>query len=96
VIFNDQNLCVLIYIKCIKSESYKALHSIRIQDVAGHLWLIMPIILATWETEIRRIEVRGKPRELVCKILSPKQPEQNGLGMCVAQVVECLLFGVKL
>jgi hypothetical protein len=34
--------------------------------LAGYQWLT-PIILATWETEIRRTEVRGQPRQTVFK-----------------------------
>jgi hypothetical protein len=29
-------------------------------------------ILVTWEAEIRRIVVRGQPRQIVCETLSPK------------------------
>jgi hypothetical protein len=32
----------------------------------GHWWL-MPIILATWKSEIRRISVLGQSRQIVCK-----------------------------
>jgi hypothetical protein len=32
----------------------------------------MPVIQTTWEVEIRRIAVHGKPREKVFKIPSPK------------------------
>jgi hypothetical protein len=32
---------------------------------------IMSIILATWETEIRRIMVSGQPRQIVHEIPSP-------------------------
>jgi hypothetical protein len=38
---------------------------------ARHQWL-MPIILATWEAEIERIEVPGQPGQIVCKTPSPK------------------------
>jgi hypothetical protein len=43
------------------------------RTVAGHRWLT-PVILAAWETEIRRIEVRSQPREIVHKTLSRKKP----------------------
>jgi hypothetical protein len=28
-------------------------------------WWLTPVILATWESEIRRILVRGQPRQIV-------------------------------
>jgi hypothetical protein len=34
----------------------------------------MPVILATLEAEIRRIEVWSQPRQIACKTLSPKHP----------------------
>jgi hypothetical protein len=46
----------------------------------------MPVILATWEAEIRRIAVRG---QIVCETLSSKYSTQNRLGK-EAQVVERL------
>jgi hypothetical protein len=33
---------------------------------AGHLWLTS-VILATWETEIRRIAIRSQPKKLNIK-----------------------------
>jgi hypothetical protein len=36
---------------------------------ARYLWLT-PVILATQETEIRRIEVRSQPRQIVQETLS--------------------------
>jgi hypothetical protein len=39
--------------------------------LAGHLWLI-PVILATWEADIRRITVQGQFWQIVGKIPSPK------------------------
>jgi hypothetical protein len=38
---------------------------------AGQQWL-MPAILATWEAEIRRMEVPGQPGQIVHKTPSPK------------------------
>jgi hypothetical protein len=35
-------------------------------------WWLTPIILATQEAEIRRIEVQSQPRQIVCKTLSQK------------------------
>jgi hypothetical protein len=41
----------------------------------------MPLILATWEAEIRRITVQNKPGEIVHKTVSQKFPAQKkGLG----------------
>jgi hypothetical protein len=39
--------------------------------ITGHWWL-RHVILATWEAEIRRIEVRGHPGKIVHEIPSPK------------------------
>jgi hypothetical protein len=39
----------------------------------------MPVILATQEAEIRRIEVRSQPVQIVCEILSRKNITIKGL-----------------
>jgi hypothetical protein len=39
--------------------------------LAGRQWL-MPVILATWEVEIRKIRVRGQLRKIFGEIPSPK------------------------
>jgi hypothetical protein len=40
---------------------------------ARHQWL-PPVILATQETEIRKITVRSQPRQIVHETLSQKNP----------------------
>jgi hypothetical protein len=40
----------------------------------------MPVIPAIWETESRRIMVRGHPGQTVLKTPSPKQPDQKWTG----------------
>jgi hypothetical protein len=37
----------------------------------------MPVILATQEAEVRRIEVRSQPRQIVCDTLSKNKTKQN-------------------
>jgi hypothetical protein len=44
--------------------------------IAGHWWLT-PVILATQETEIRRIEIRSQPKLIVWETLSQKKPFTN-------------------
>jgi hypothetical protein len=44
-------------------------------------WL-PPVILAIWEADIRRIEAQ-RPRQMVHRTSSSKQPEQKGLKMCL-------------
>jgi hypothetical protein len=39
--------------------------------LAGHQWLT-PIIRATWEAEMGRMEIQGQPRQIVLKTSSPK------------------------
>jgi hypothetical protein len=43
----------------------------------------MPVILATREAEIRRIEVRSQPRQIVFKTLSPTQKRAGGVAQGV-------------
>jgi hypothetical protein len=40
----------------------------------------MPVILATHEAEIRRIVVQSQPRQIVCEILSRKNPQKKRAG----------------
>jgi hypothetical protein len=40
----------------------------------------MPIVLATQEAEIRRIMVRGQPRQIVLKTLSQKKKTHHKRG----------------
>jgi hypothetical protein len=52
----------------------------------------MPIILATQEAEIRRIEVRSQPEEIVLKTLCGKYPSQKqagGVAQCVDPEFKC-------
>jgi hypothetical protein len=63
--FNSKHEILLCNLKAIKSEME-----------AGHWWLT-PVILATWEAEIRRIAVRSQCRQIVLKTLSPKYPTQK-------------------
>jgi hypothetical protein len=37
--------------------------------------VVMPVILTTWEAEIRRIVVQGQPGQIVPEATFPKYPE---------------------
>jgi hypothetical protein len=50
----------------------------------------MPIILDTWEAEIRRISIQGQPKQIVLETPSPKLICAKWTGG-VAHAVECLL-----
>jgi hypothetical protein len=43
----------------------------KIKLPAGCCWVLMPVILATWETEIRRITVPAQLRETINETPSP-------------------------
>jgi hypothetical protein len=40
----------------------------------------MPVTLATWEAEIRRIMVQGQPRQIVLETFSQKYLTQSRTG----------------
>jgi hypothetical protein len=50
----------------------------------------MPVILATWESEIRKIAVQGQPRQIVLETPISKITRAKWT-VGVVQVVECLL-----
>jgi hypothetical protein len=55
----------------------------------GCLWLT-PVILASWEAEIRRMQVRSQPQQIVCKTLSQKHPTQKRAGRVQTHVPLCM------
>jgi hypothetical protein len=54
----------------------------------------MPIILATWEADIGRIEVQDQPRQIVLKTPISKITRAKWTGS-VAQAVETCFVSVK-
>jgi hypothetical protein len=57
----------------------------KINSSAEHQWL-MSVILATQETGIRKIMVRGQPGQIVCETLSQKYRTQEKLTECPASM----------
>jgi hypothetical protein len=55
---------------------FTTLLSRKKQVIAGRQWLL-PVILATQETEIRRIAVRSQPGQIVHETLSQKTLSQK-------------------
>jgi hypothetical protein len=58
----------------------------KLKPDTSRAWWLMPIILATQEAEIRRIEVQGQPRQIVYETLSRKYPTTQHTAGGVAQV----------
>jgi hypothetical protein len=54
------------------STPSKKIFILKISFLTRHWWLT-PVILATQEAEIRRLEVQSQPRQIVCKTLSRKK-----------------------
>jgi hypothetical protein len=53
---------------------------------------LLPIILATWEAEIRRVTVLGQLSQIVCETpRSPKEPEENVLEVWLRWLSTCFL-----
>jgi hypothetical protein len=48
----------------------------------------MPVILATQEAEIRRIEVRSQPGQIVCETLSQKPFTKRAVGVAQGECPE--------
>jgi hypothetical protein len=59
----------------------------RIHFYAGRWWLL-PIILATQEAEIRRMQFEASPGKIVCKTLSRKKKKSQKRDGGVAQGVD--------
>jgi hypothetical protein len=51
-------------LECEAILGYIVRHCFKRKRKAQHWWL-MPVILATWETEIRRIFVQGQPGQKI-------------------------------
>jgi hypothetical protein len=49
----------------------RAQRDVKTAKLAGHWWLT-PVILATREAEIRRIEGQGQPGQIALQIPTPK------------------------
>jgi hypothetical protein len=61
---------------CVERISFGPLNN---KFEAGHQWFT-PVILATQEVEIRRIEVESQPGQIVCETLSRKYPTPKRTG----------------
>jgi hypothetical protein len=48
--------------------------------LGAECWWLTPIVLATQEAEIRRIEVQSQPRRIVCETLSRKKKKKKLSG----------------
>jgi hypothetical protein len=67
----------------------RKLKFIKIRKLARHQWLT-PVILASWEAEIRRITFRSQPSKQITRSYLKKYPTQNRASR-LAQGVKHLL-----
>jgi hypothetical protein len=51
-----------------------------VKKIASLCWWLRPIILATLEAEIRRIDVQSQTGQIVLRTFSQKTPHKNGAG----------------
>jgi hypothetical protein len=49
---------------CLAYSLHKALVRIK-AHITARCWWLTPVILATWEAEVRRIEVQSQPEQIV-------------------------------
>jgi hypothetical protein len=71
------------------SQVHSAFSDFQETGKAGHQWL-MNVILATSETEIRRIEIRGQPKQIVRETPISKITRAKWTRSAV-HAVKCLL-----
>jgi hypothetical protein len=77
-----------IFLATVDSALRFGAHIFKTYRLAG-LQQLMPVIPATQEAEIRRIEVQSQPRQIVLETLPQKYPTQKRAGG-VAQMVKYL------